>query len=163
MALFGRNRDIQVFNTVNRELLEDIISQQVGYYKVKLNDTSTNVYGEAINKYYIGPVLLNCLIERGDFGVNRIEYNIDVTRESTFRFFKNHLIDANVVPEIGDVVFWNEHFFEVDNVNENQFIVGKDSDYAYSEGLENYGNSLSIILNTHYTSPDKLGINLNRL
>lgn len=163
MALFGRNRDIQVFNTVNRELLEDIISQQIGYYKVKLNDTSTNVYGEAINKYYIGPVLLNCLIERGDFGVNRIEYNIDVTRESTFRFFKNHLIDANVFPEIGDVVFWNEHFFEVDNVNENQFIVGKDSDYAYSEGLENYGNSLSIILNTHYTSPDKLGINLNRL
>ena len=163
MALFGRNRDIQVFNTVNRELLEDIISQQVGYYKIKLNDTSTNVYGEATNKYYIGPVLLNCLIERGDFGVNRIDYNIDVTRESTFRFFKNHLIDANVYPEIGDVVFWNEHFFEVDNVNENQFIVGKDSDYAYSEGLENYGNSLSIILSTHYTSPDKLGINLNRL
>lgn len=163
MALFGRNRDIQVFNTVNRELLEDIISQQVGYYKIKLNDTSTNVYGEATNKYYIGPVLLNCLIERGDFGVNRIDYNIDVNRESTFRFFKNHLIDANVFPEIGDVVFWNEHFFEVDNVNENQFIVGKDSDYAYSEGLENYGNSLSIILSTHYTSPDKLGINLNRL
>ena len=163
MALFGRNRDIQVFNTMNRELLEDIISQQVGYYKVKLNDTSTNVYGEAMNKYYIGPVLLNCLIERGDFGVSRIEYNIDVIRESTFRFFKNHLIDANVFPEIGDVVFWNEHFFEVDNVNENQFIVGKDPDYAYSEGLQNYGNSLSIILNTHYTSPDKLGINLNRL
>jgi hypothetical protein len=163
MALFGRNRDIQVFNTMNRELLEDIISQQVGYYKVKLNDTSTNVYGEAMNKYYIGPVLLNCLIERGDFGVSRIEYNIDVTRESTFRFFKNHLIDANVVPEIGDVVFWNEDFFEVDNVNENQFIVGKDPDYAYSEGLQNYGNSLSIILNAHYTSPDKLGINLNRL
>jgi len=163
MALFGRNRDIQLFNTMNRELLEDIISQQVGYYKIKLNDTSTNVYGEATNRYYIGPVLLNCLIERGDFGVNRIDYNIDVTRESTFRFFKNHLIDANVYPEIGDVVFWNEHFFEVDNVNENQFIVGKDSDYAYSEGLQNYGNSLSIILNTHYTSPDKLGINLNRL
>jgi hypothetical protein len=163
MALFGRLRDIQVFNTVNRELLEDIISQQIGYYKVKLNDTSTNVYGEAMNKYYIGPVLLNCLIERGDFGVSRIEYNLDVIRETTFRFFKNHLIDANVFPEIGDVIFWNEHFFEVDNVNENQLIVGKDSDYAYSEGLENYGNSLSIILNTHYASPDKLGINLNRL
>lgn len=163
MALFGGSRDIHAFNTFNRELLEDIISQQIGYYKMKLNEAKTNVYGEATNKYYIGPVLLNCLIERGDFGVNRIDYAVEVNRISTFRFFKNHLIDANVFPEIGDIVMWNEHYFEVDNVNENQFIVGKDSDYAYSEGLQNYGNSLSIILETHYVSPDKLGIDKNRL
>jgi hypothetical protein len=163
MALFGRQRDIHAFNTFNRELLEDIISQQIGYYKMKLGDAKVNVYGESTERYYIGPVLLNCLIERGDFDSNRNEMTVDVGRASTFRFFKNHLIDANVVPEIGDIVMWNEHYFEVDNANENQLIVGKDNDYAYSEGLQFYGNSLSIILTCHYTSPDKLGINLNRL
>lgn len=163
MALFGRERDIFAFNTFNRELIEDIISQQVGYYKVKLDETKVNIYGEGLNKYYIGPVLLNCLIERGDFSTNRLDLTVDVNRTSTFRFFKNHLIDANVVPEVGDVVMWNEHYFEVDNVNENQFIVGKDNQYAYSEGLDKFGNSLSIILTTHYMSPDKLGININRL
>lgn len=163
MALFGRERDIYAFNTFNRELLEDIISQQIGYYKIKLDDTSVNVYGEAMNKYYIGPVLLNCLIERGDYASARAEQTIDVNRPSTFRFFKNHLIDAQVFPEIGDIIMWNEHYYEVDNVNENQLIVGKDNDYAYSEGLQYYGNSLSMILTTHYVSPDKLGINLNVL
>jgi len=163
MALFGGLRDISVFKTVNRELLEDIISTQVGYYKIKLDEAKVNIYGESISKYYIGPVLLNCLIERGDFGVNRIDYTVETSRITTFRFFKDHLQDADVLPEIGDVVFWNEDYFEVDNVNENQYIVGKDNDYAYSEGLENFGNSLSIILTTHYASPDKLGINLNRL
>lgn len=163
MALFGRERDIFAFNTFNRELIEDIISQQVGYYKIKLDESKVNIYGEGINKYYVGPVLLNCLIERGDFTTNRLDLTVDVNRISTFRFFKNHLIDANVVPEVGDVVMWNEHYFEVDNVNENQLIVGKDNDYAYSEGLDKFGNSLSIILTTHYMSPDKLGINLNRL
>jgi hypothetical protein len=163
MALFGRERDIFAFNTFNRELLEDIISQQIGYYKVKLNETSPNIYGEAMNKYYIGPVLLNCLIERGDYSSNRIDYTLEVNRVSTFRFFKNHLIDAHVVPEVGDVVMWNENYYEVDNVNENQLIVGKDNQYAYSDGLQYYGNSLSIILTTHYVSPDKLGINENRL
>lgn len=163
MALFGRERDIFAFNTFNRELIEDIISQQVGYYKIKLDESKVNIYGEGINKYYIGPVLLNCLIERGDFATNRLDSTIDVNRTSTFRFFKNHLIDANVVPEVGDVVMWNEHYFEVDNVNENQLIVGKDNQYSYSEGLDKFGNSLSIILTTHYMSPDKLGINLNRL
>jgi hypothetical protein len=163
MALFGGLRDIHLFKTMNRELLEDIISQQIGYYKIKLSDTPVNMYGEAVNKYYIGPVLLNCLIERGDFASNRIDYSIDVNRTSVFRFFKDHLKDADVVPEIGDIVMFNEHYFEVDNVNENQLIVGKDNDYAYSEGLQSFGNSLSIILETHYVSPDKLGINLNRL
>lgn len=163
MALFGRLRDIDLFKTMNRELLEDIISQQIGYYKIKLSDTPVNMYGEAVNKYYIGPVLLNCLIERGDFGVNRIDYAIDVNRTSVFRFFKDHLIESGVYPEIGDIIMWNEHYFEVNNVNENQLIVGKDNDYAYSEGLQSFGNSLSIILETHYVSPDKLGIDKNRL
>jgi hypothetical protein len=163
MALFGTLRDIHVFKSMTRELLEDIITTQIGYYKIKLSDTPVNVYGEATKKYFIGPVLLNCLIERGDFGVNRIDYSVDVNRKSVFRFFKDHLIETNVFPEIGDVIMWNEHYFEVDNVNENQFIVGKDNDYSYSSGLQNYGNSYSIILETHYASPDSLGINLNRL
>lgn len=163
MALFGTVRDIHVFKSMTRELVQDIISQQIGYYKIKLGDTPANVYGEATKKYYIGPVLLDCLIERGDFGVNRIDYSIDVNRKSVFRFFKDHLIEANVFPEIGDVIMWNEHYFEVDNVNENQLIVGKDNDYNYSPGLENYGNSYSMILDTHYVSPDSLGINQNRL
>jgi len=163
MALFGRERDIDTFNTFNRELLEDIISQQIGYYKIKLDDTKVNLYGEGTNKFYVGPVLLNCLIERGDTVSSRIDYTIEVNRSVTFRFFKNHLIDANVYPEIGDIVMWNEDYYEVDNSNENQFIVGKNNDYSYSEGLQFYGNSLSIILITHHVSPDKLGINLNRL
>jgi hypothetical protein len=163
MALFGTLRDIALFKSMTRELLEDIITTQIGYYKIQLKDTVPNVYGEATKKNFIGPVLLNCLIERGDFGVNKNDYLVDVNRTSVFRFFKDHLIESQVYPEIGDMIMWNEHYFEVNNVNENQYIVGKDNDYAYSEGLQNYGNSLSIILETHYVSPDRLGINLNRL
>ena len=162
-AMFGGLRDIRLFKIMNRELLEDIISQQIGYYKIKLSDTPINVYGEALNKYYIGPVLLNCLIERGDYESSREYSSIETSRNVTFRFFKDHLKDADVFPEIGDIVFYNEHYYEVDNTNENQLIVGKDNDYSYSEGLENFGDSLSIILTTHNVSPDKLGLNQNRL
>ena len=47
MAMFGRQRDVQLFNSVNQELIHDIIEQLVGYYKVMLNQTPANVYGEA--------------------------------------------------------------------------------------------------------------------
>ena len=162
MALFGGTRDINLFGTVNRELIEDIVSQQVGYYKVKLKDTQPNIYGESLKKYYIGPVLLNCLIVRGDTASVQVEYGRDFTRPMNFRFFREHLVEANVVPEIGDIVMYNESYYEVDNVNENQYVVGKDNSYAYSEGLQNFGTSLSITLDCHYVSPDALGITLIR-
>ncbi len=66
MALFGRQRDVLLINSINRELLPDIITQQVGYYKVTLGASQTNMYGEAIDKFFSEPALLNCLITRGD-------------------------------------------------------------------------------------------------
>ena len=164
MALFGSSRDVGTFKGIARELLENVISQQVGYYKYMLGDTEKNVYGEATARYYIGPVLINCLIERGEFNAARKEsLGPDVNRDATFRFLKDHLVDANIVPEIGDVIMYNELYYEVDNVNQNQLVLGKDPDYAYSDGLNAFGSSFSIILTTHYTSGDKLGINQQRL
>ena len=163
MALFGSSRDVSIFKGIARELLENVISQQVGYYKYMLNDTTINVYGEGMNRYYIGPILINCLIERGDFSTVTKEQVLDVARPATFRFLKDHLQDANVVPEIGDILMYNELYYEVDNVNQNQLILGKDPNYAYSDGLNEFGSSFSIIVTTHYTSGDKLGINQQRL
>jgi hypothetical protein len=163
MALFGSTRDITFFKGITKEVVEDVVSTSIGYYKIMLSDTPTNVYGEAMNKYYIGPVLINCLIERGDMATTQGDVALDINRSYKFRFFKDHLIDANVVPERGDVIMWNETYFECDNIIENQLIWGKDNQYAYQPGLENFGNSFSIIVEAHYTSPDKLGINKNRL
>lgn len=163
MALFGTRRDIGTFKSISRELLEDIISQAVGYYKVKLSDTAVNTYGEAMTKYYIGPVLINCLIERGDFNSSKEQFGVQVVRDVSFRFLKQHLEEANVVPEVGDIIMYDENYYHVGNVNENQLILGKDNDYAYQDGLQNYGNSYSVILDTHLTSPDLLGITENRL
>ena len=163
MALFGSSRDISAFKGMSRELLENVISQQIGYYKYMLEESTINVYGEGVNRNYIGPVLINCLIERGDFATVSEAQTIDVRRDVTFRFLKDHLIDANIVSEIGDIIMYNEMYYEVDNVNENQFILGKDNSYAYSAGLENFGTSYSVSLNTHYTSDDKLGIAKQRL
>ena len=163
MALFGSSRDVSTFKGIAQELLENVISQQVGYYKYMLNDTTINVYGEGMNRYYIGPILINCLIERGDFSTVTKEQVLDVARPATFRFLKDHLQDANVVPEIGDILMYNELYYEVDNVNQNQLILGKDPNYAYSDGLNEFGSSFSIIVTTHYTSGDKLGITKQRL
>lgn len=163
MALFGTTRDVTMFKGISIEFVHNVVTQQIGYYKVILPATQPNVYGEAFVKEYIGPVLLNCLIDRGDFTTVTDSFGPDSRREVNFRFLKDDLEVANVVPETGDIIMYNELYYEVDNPNENQLIVGKDPAYAYSEGLQNYGSSFSIILTTHLTSPERLGITQQRL
>jgi len=163
MALFGGYKDINTFKGISREVVENVVSQNCGYYKIKLEQTDTNIYGESMSKYYIGPVLIPCLIERGEFQFSKQTYGVDVARSVGFRFMKYHLVKANVVPETGDVVLYNEEFYKVDNVNENQFILGKDPNYSYEENLELFGDSYSVILTCHLASPDSLGIKQTRL
>jgi hypothetical protein len=163
MALFGSTRDISTFRGISRELLENIVSQNCGYYKHKLSDTKVNIYGEASQKYFIGPVLINCLVVIGDMTTDRVDFGPTSKRTNEFRFLKYHLEQANILPEVGDVIMHLDDFFEVDNVNENEYIVGKDNQYVYEDGLENFGSSYSIILQTHLTNPESLGIKQVRL
>ena len=166
MAMFGRQRDVSLIRKLNRELINNIITQQVGYYKYKLDESKDNIYGEAPEKYFIDPVLLNCLITRGDqeFADATIgsDFGIDENRNVGFAFLRDDLVDADIVPEVGDVVMYNEGYFEVDTVVGNELFVGKDPDYAYSEGLDQFGYDVSIIVQTHYIPADKLGITKER-
>ena len=162
MALFGSRRDILLINSINRELLPDIITQQVGYYKVSLGASTTNMYGEATDKFLSDPVLLNCLITRGEQTWSSDQWGPDINRSISFAFFLEDLKDQQVLPEVGDIIFWYENYYEVDGVTENQYFVGKIPEYSYSTGLNNYGSSISVICNTHLVPADKLGITIER-
>lgn len=163
MALYGGSRDISFFQHINKELLERIIEQKIGYYKISLENTVSNIYGESSEKVYNHPVLLDCLINRGDQNNEDNEFGPDRTRSTSFAFFKQHLIDINLVPEIGDIIEWNGDYYEVDGWVENQLVVGKAPEYPYDQSyLSRFGNSLSMIVSTHWTREDKLNLRKSR-
>ena len=113
MALFGTQRDVSMFRHVARELMGDIITQQVGYYIYKIDESATNMYGEALEKYYNGPLLLNCLINRGDQDWGVTDFGPDVNRELSFAFLRDDLIDFDLTPSVGDIIMWYENYYEV--------------------------------------------------
>ena len=163
MALYGSYRDVWLMKSINREMIHDIIESQVGYYKPKLDETKVNTYGESLNKFWIGPVLIPCLIQRGDSEWKTDQFGPDQNRTFEFRFLKDDLVCANIVAEVGDVLLYNEMYFEVDGINENRYILGKDPDYSYSNSVADFGSSLSVIVTGHYARPEKLGISIDRL
>ena len=158
MALYGKARDISLFRTVSREVVNDIIEQEVGYYKVYINATEINIYGESQEKSYVGPVVLKCLIIRGDQTSTSGDQGPDRFRDLTVAFLRDDLIPYELVPELGDIVLWNKDYYEVDNIVENQLIVGKDPNYAITNYLKDFGSDFSIIVNCHYTRPERLNI-----
>jgi len=161
--LFGSSRDINLIKKINRELLQDIIEQEVLYYKLDLYSTESNLYGESLEKVWKPAVKFNCLITRGDQIISVDEFGPDLTREMSFAFLKADLVDADVYPEVGDVVTWHEDYFLVDTVRENQFKLGRDSNYNLTSYGENFGTSISMILDCHLTRIEDLGITFNNM
>ena len=158
MALFGGSRDISLFNTVSRELINDIIQTEVGYYKFVLEKTVSNVYGEAVGKVFYEPVRIACLINKQDQVWSADDFGSDINQIISFRFLKQELKDINLVPEIGDILLFKNNFYEVDSRVENQLILGKDPDYAISTGTTDFGNSHSIVVSTHQSRVEKLNL-----
>ena len=156
--LFGSNRDFNLLTKINRELLKDIVEQEILYYKMSIEDVSTNLYGEALEKSWLEPVKLNCLITRGDQVISVDDLGPDLNRESSFAFLRKDLVDVTVVPEVGDILLWHEDYYEVDVVRENQLFVGRDNAYNLTDYSANHGDSVSIIVDCHLTRSDRVGI-----
>ena len=49
----------------------------------------------------------------------------------TFKFDKDTCQEKNIYPEIGDVIYFDNSYYEIDNTNEIQFIGGQpDNNYS---------------------------------
>jgi hypothetical protein len=193
MALFGTQRDVSLFRHMSRELMSDIITEQCAYYKYKLEETKINLYGEAAEeKYYMGPVLLNVLVERTDNIYPETDLGTDYDKEIQFSFLRDDLLGAgedfnkfdnkgnsytglpgtgygaDLVPQVGDIIMYNEGYYEVHETIANQYFAGKNPDYPNNVNTINkvdgpgdlsaYGSNISIICKAHYVQADKLGL-----
>ena len=170
MALYGEARDISMFRHINRELMGNIISQECVYYKYRLAETKVNMYGEAAgSRYYKEPVILFARIQRSDQEFPQDDLvGVDFQWGVDFKFLRDDLVDANLVPEVGDIIMYSEGYYEVHTTNANRYITGKNPDYPYDEnplnpGLENFGTNLAIVCQTVYTPADRVQITKERL
>ena len=149
MDSFGRyysRRDVRFMNSINGELMGDIIEQTVIIYKINPNETNSTVYGEAITKYYYEGVKTSCLVESDPQSTSYEGFGPDVKKGTLFRFHQKLCEIKDIYPEVGDIVSWENAFFEISNVVENQFLGGQPE--------KNY----SLICNAHMSRLSKLNI-----
>ena len=169
MAMFARQRDVSLVRHLNREVMGNVITQQAAFYQYKLEETKVNIYGEAAaEKFYNGPFLFNCLIDRQDEQFGENEEGIQFAQPINFYFLRDDLVDAQVEPEVGDIILYQEGYYGVDGTIANQYFSGKNPDYPNnnSDGTSNplnpnlqlFGTNLSVICTTYYIPADKVAI-----
>lgn len=159
MALFGGARDISFFRSINKELINDIIQTEVDIYKIYLNETKASLYGESSeNKSYYIPVRVACLITRDDTINTTDEMGVDTDQTVTYAFLRDGTLDEiGFVPEVGDIIEWDSKYWEINNININQYIMGR-NDLTNKTIGSNFGANWSYICKTNLTRRSKLKI-----
>ena len=49
---FVPQKEIDLIDSMNEELIDNIVGQYVDVYKISVQDTEENMYGESLTKYY---------------------------------------------------------------------------------------------------------------
>ena len=82
------------------------------------------------------------------------------------------LYGANIHPEVGDIIQYQNGYWEVDNTNMTQYFMGKDPDFPNNDangnnplnpGLENFGYNVDVLCSCHYVPSDRLNIIKSRM
>ena len=152
MGLRGRyfsQRDLNLVNSLNAELMGDIVEVLVQVFKISPTETKTNIYGETASetgKWYMPAIQISSLVERADMTAEYDDFGPSRNQDYVFKMREKMLKQVNFYPEIGDIVFFNDRYYEIDNVVQEQLLGGQPD------------KSHSIICNGHYTKITSLNV-----
>lgn len=156
MALFGGIRDSRFLASINSELLNSVIDTEIELYKLQIEQSNSNIYGESENKSYYDSVLIPCLITKQNKSATQDDYGHTYTRTAQFAITRDILVRADIYPEVGDIILWDNEYYELDNVDANQYFAGKNPE-TWPNGNQ-HGYSVSIVIDAHATRQVPLGI-----
>ena len=124
MKLFGGQRDMDLFNKVNKELINNIIDTEVYYYMVAVAQTKSNLYGEGKDKVFHNPIKVPCLVERNQASQISDEFGQSYEDEYNSNF-KRYTCIKRPRYEVGDIIQWNNEYHLIGKSYSYQYFAGK--------------------------------------
>jgi len=146
MPKFISERDVRFFKHIARELVDDVVQTAIVLYKVNLTDTRINLYGEAVDKTWHRGVEMYVLIDKEPGTTEYEGFGPESQQTITFKFDRFACEEKNLYPEIGDVIYFDNSYYEINYTYEVQFSGGQPV------------NNFSIVVNTFLANRSTLGI-----
>jgi hypothetical protein len=156
MPRFFNAKDLDFIRTISEEVVDYVVEQAIVLFKVSVGETKTNLYGESLGKVWHAPATLMCIVDREPTNVVYEGFGADKSQAVEFRFNRQRLrtetipklrdingtlIPAGAIqneqfgyPEIGDVILFDNAYYEIDNVRQSQLIGGSPEIYDKESG-----------------------------
>ena len=123
---FIPQKEFDLINQLNEELIDEIVGQSVDIYKINVETTEDNMYGESTTKYFEVGFRVNCLILYNEPEIIQEEFGADLNANIEMYFQRENLSSGslNFYPEMGDIVDWNDFYWEINGTKEPQLYAG---------------------------------------
>jgi len=131
-------------------------NMKVGYFKIDLDRTMVNMYGESVEKWYYPPVEVKCLIDRGEFTYTDTEYGPDINQTIKVIIPRLNLEDLNFTPEVGDIITDQEKYYQVNTIDRSFVTISGAGDAGASLGTP--GQVVLFTLNAYLTRTTTLNL-----
>ena len=126
--MFFGEKERDLVKQVNDEIIERVIGQQILYFPLDLEHTSYHsLYGEAIEKTFLPPIMVQALIEFQGVETSDMEnVAVDKATKIKINFHKRRLTeDQNLFVREGDFVKYGQIFYEIVKLNEPKLLFGQ--------------------------------------
>ena len=121
---FVPQKEVDLIDAMNEELIDEIVGQYVDIYKLSIDDTEDNMYGESTTKYYNDGFRVNCLIQFNEPETLQDDFGADLNTSIEMYFHRTTLKEAGFFPEVGDIVDWNDYYWEINGTTEPKLFAG---------------------------------------
>jgi hypothetical protein len=125
--LFLGKKERDLTKQVNDELIERVIGQTLIYYPLSVEHTNFHpLYGEAIEKTYLRPIIIKALVKWEGEETSANSYGLDKEAKITINFHRRRLTeDQDLFIREGDIVFYGLRFYEIVKLVEPKLLFGQ--------------------------------------
>jgi hypothetical protein len=125
--LFLNEKERNLQKQINDELIERVIGQEILYYPISREHTNYHpIYGEAIQKNFLSPIRVYCLVEWEGIETKTEQFNIDKMSKIKVHFHKRRLTeDQDLYIREGDFVLYGANAYEILSLNEPKQMFGQ--------------------------------------
>ena len=158
MPKFFNTNDLDFIKTIAEEVVDSVVEQWITLFKLSVGESKTNLYGESLGKVYHAPSNLMRIVEREPQSVTYEGFGAEKNQTVEFRFMRHTLrtldlpqirnVDGTLIPadsvqntahgypEIGDIISFDNTYFEIDHIKETQLVGG--SPQLYNTGSTSF-------------------------
>jgi hypothetical protein len=125
--LFLGKKERDLTKQINDEIIERVIGQTIIYFPINVKNTHFHpLYGEAIEKVFLRPVVIKALVKLDSDETSTEIYGLDKDSQLTINFHKRRLTeDQDLFVREGDVVFYGTKFYEIMKLAEPRPLFGQ--------------------------------------